>query len=275
MGHPPRRDRHRPPSRTVPGGDRQHGHRGQRPGQAETHGGRLRLLDRAGRGRLGGPWPGRRAAPGGRARAAADALHLRPGGHRQPGQRRSGRAEARAAGQGDHQLGVLAVPRQPDRRLAGDQYAVRGGVRGHRSGAGGPDHRQRGCRGGDRQLPADRRAQVHRVHPRPGHRHLPGPNRPARPRRSGRGHSAGRLEGAAAGQRRQHPVPHQRHRPAVDQHPGARGDAGADRAGRGSARAAGRAAERGAGDHGRAGPAGLATGMPPTGWPPGCRCPGR
>ena len=161
-----------------------------------------------------------------------------------------------------------------DRRFAGGQHAVRGHLRGHRPGAGRADHGQRGRRRGDRRLPADRRAQVHRVHPRPGHRRLPGPDRPARPRRGCCGHRARRLAGAAADQRRQQPVQHQRDRPAVDRNRGAGGDAGTDRAGRGRARHPGRAAERGAGNRRRAGPAPAAA-TAPTGCSASSRCPAR
>ena len=124
------------------------------------------------------------------------------------------------------------------------------------------------------ELPADRRAQEHRIHPGPGRRRLPGPDRHPGAGRRHRRHDPGQLCGCCpcvnVG-----PFDAQDHggRAAMDQRDGPAGHARADRAG-------------GAGT-GAGGPGGCprwrrsrpgrrprpGTGTPRTGWPPGCRLP--
>ena len=228
--------------------------------------------------------PGQVAAlrPAGGPGAAADALHLlaRAGTAAQVSGD-LGRAEARAAGRGrGSRAGCPGCP--PTSLIAASQgintpfvvaLAVIGLVLAVLITASVV------AAAGDRQLPADRRAQVHRVHPRPGHHHLPGPDQPARPRRGGRGHRArGRLEGAAGLVNGGNTLFHINVTiPLWINILVPRGDAGADR-GLAAAVPALRAGQLSAvaGDHGAGRPRRPATDMPPTGsGPPGCRCPGR
>ncbi len=201
-GGPPGPARSTWPSTSGTPDDGRQGDRDQRAGQAAADLGRLRRLDSARRGGMGGPQRARRAACQGRPGAGADAVHVHQRWHRGAGRLRLRGAEARAARRGDHQLGVLAWLGGPDRPASVGEHAVRGGVRADRAGAGGADHRQRGQRRGGRQLPADRRAQERRLHPGPGGRHLPGADRAA-----DRGRVPGRdrpweLVGAAETERR-------------------------------------------------------------------------
>ena len=81
------------------------------------------------------------------------------------------------------------------------EHPVRDRIRDPGPGPGRADYGQRGVGGGDRVLPADRGAQEHRVHPRPGHRHLPGPDQHPRGSRGSRRDHPRELVGAAGHRR--------------------------------------------------------------------------
>ena len=198
---------------------------------------------------MGGPQPAPPTAPQGRPCTGPDALDLLPRRHQPAGQQRPCRTEARAACRGGRQLGVLAVSGERGGLSPGRQHPLRNRLRDHRPGAGGADHCQRGVRGGGHRLPADRRAQEHRLHPAAGGRRLPGPDpHPGAHRRRRRDGAGQLLGGAAAGGSR----------PLVDQHHGSRRAAGTDRARGAGTRTAGRAAVCRCGYRGRAGPPGRA-----------------
>ena len=113
-----------------------------------------------------------------------------------------GGAEARAARRGGHQLGVLAGLRRARAPGAGLNtpfavaFAIIGLVLAVLITANVVSAAVVG------RVPADRRAQEHRLHPGPGRRRLPGPDRHAGAGRGHRRHGAGQLVGAADAERR-------------------------------------------------------------------------